>query len=497
MRFFRAVAPAFILFSQCAWAQNPIRLQTRTFQPPRGETAIPPVARSGQPALRAHYILQFSANPGPEIRQELERRGVSVLAFVPDSALMVSSGPGANLGGLGAIWAGPLETPDKLSPRLAAAPPPAFLVEFYPDVDMGLARALAIQNGFAVVENRSLLPGHLVVKGDLNRLAELAANDEVSYILPASADMAAGADVAGCGGAETAAGPVADYATMGTGWAPDASGAVALQYFIESLPANLDAATAQAQIARAFSQWASYVNVSFTEGGSAASARTIAILTASYAHGDAYPFDGPGGVLAHTFYPSPPNPEPLAGDMHFDASETWGVGVNTDLFSVALHEAGHALGMAHSSDPAAVMYPYYHVATGLNADDIAGIQSLYGAIAATPPVQPAAPTPTPTPTPANPPSGTDTTPPTLRVVSPSSTIVSTSSPAILVRGTATDNVGVTAVQWTTSTGSAGNATGTASWTLQAPLLVGTNVVMVRAFDAAGNSTWRTITVVRN
>jgi hypothetical protein len=183
--------------------------------------------------------------------------------------------------------------------------------------------------------------------------------------------------------------------------------------------------------------------------------------------------------------------------MHFDASETWGVGVNTDLFSVALHEAGHALGMAHSSDPAAVMYPYYHVATGLNADDIAGIQSLYGAIAATPPVQPAAPTPTPTPTPANPPSGTDTTPPTLRVVSPGSTIVSTSSPAILVSGTATDNVGVTAVQWTTSTGSAGNATGTASWTLQAPLLVGTNVVMVRAFDAAGNSTWRTITVVRN
>src|ERR1035441_4350215 len=81
-----------------------------------------------------------------------------------------------------------------------------------------------------------------------------------------------------------------------------------------------------------------------------ATARTIAILTASYAHGDAYPFDGPGGVLAHTFYPSPPNPEPLAGDVHFDASETWGVGVNTDLFSVALHEAGHALGMAHSSD---------------------------------------------------------------------------------------------------------------------------------------------------
>ena len=496
MKFFRTFAPALILLSQFAWAQNNIRLQTRTFQPPSGETSLPPVARNGQRAPRSHYILQFGAYPGPEIRQELERRGVSVLAYVPDSALMVSSGPGAELRGLGATWAGSLETPDKLSPRLAAGPAPAFLVEFFPDVDMGTARALVLQNGFAPVENRGLLPGHLVVKGDLNRLAELAANDEVAFILPASADLAAGADVAGCGGAETSAGSVPDYATMGTGWAPDASGAVALQYFIESLPANLNAATAQAQIVKAFSQWASYVNVSFTEGGSAASERTIAILTASYAHGDAYPFDGPGGVLAHTFYPAPPNPEPLAGDMHFDASETWGVGVNTDLFSVALHEAGHALGMAHSTDPAAVMYPYYHVATGLNGDDIAGIQSLYGAIAATPPVQPVTPPPTPT-APASPPSGTDNTPPTLKVVSPSSTIVSTTSSAIFVSGTATDNVGVTAVQWTTSTGSAGNATGTASWTLQAPLLVGTNAVTVRAFDAAGNSAWRTITVVRS
>jgi hypothetical protein len=29
-----------------------------------------------------------------------------------------------------------------------------------------------------------------------------------------------------------------------------------------------------------------------------------------------------------------------------------------------------------------------------------------------------------------------------------------------------------------------------------PLLVGTNVVTIRAYDAAGNSAWRAITVVR-
>jgi hypothetical protein len=419
---------------------------------------------------------------------------------------MVSSDPAADLRGLGAIWAGSLETRDKLSPRLAMAPAPAYLVVFYPDVDMDGARALALQHGFGVLENSSLLPGHLVVTGGPSRLEELAASDEVSYILPASADLAAGKSVAGCAGALTEAGIVADYATMGTGWAKDPSGGVALQYAIESLPGNLDSATAQGEIERAFREWARYASVSFTAGGTAASARTIAILFASGAHGDGYPFDGPGGVLAHTFYPSPPNAEPLAGDMHFDASESWRVGVDTDLFSVALHEAGHALGLGHSDNPASVMYPYYHFATGLTADDIAGIQSLYGSVAATPsnpqpgqPVQPAtpAPTPAPAPAPSNPPSGADTTPPALRIVSPGSTIVSTSSPAISLSGTASDNVGVTAVKWSTSTGASGDASGAASWSVQAPLLVGTNVVTVRAYDAAGNSTWRSITVVRH
>src|SRR5581483_5662205 len=246
---------------------------------------------------------------------------------------------------------------------------------------------------------------------------------------------------------------------------------------------------------------------------------------------------------------------------------------NTDLFSVALHELGHALGLGHADSPTAVMYPYYKMVTGLSSLDISTAQTLYAAQTGTPsvPVTPPASAPltmmvnTPaaatsgasiaitgttsggkgsvvvawstehrqsgtavgsaswtissiglasganpititaadslthisqsyvvtrqaTSTPAPPvtpsgPKGSDTTPPTLTINSPSATAISTSATYFVFSGTASDNVAVASVTWSTNTGSAGTASGTTQWNASVPLLVGTNTVTIRAADA--------------
>ncbi len=487
--------------------------QTVHLKSGRGLPVSRPAPHASLPA-RGHYILQFDRFPGPEVRAELARRHVRILEYVPDNGLMVATAGSVDTQGLPLAGTLQLQAADKLSAALA--PAGGYLVIFQADVDPDEARALVEAEGFNVIENPSLLRAQFLVAGPYTGLARLAAHDEVQYVLPASADLIAGAPVMACAGPLTEAGAIGQYVTIGSGWPKD-GGTIALQYVFQTLTGKLDESLVKSEIERAFREWEKYANLTLTPGAEAQAARTIAIQFARGAHGDAYPFDGPGGILAHTFYPSPPNSEPIAGDMHLDADENWHVGADTDLFSVVLHETGHALGLGHSDYPGAVMYPYYRFASGLTDDDIAGIQSLYGAPATTPPVQPpTTPTQPPPPTPPSPPAtptqppqpptppaqppappATDTTAPTLQIVTPASSIVSTSSATIAVGGTAADNVAVASVKWSTSNGDAGTASGTTSWSAAVPLLKGNTTVTVRAFDAAGNSSWRSLTVVRH
>jgi hypothetical protein len=519
-----------LTFAQAGMTQGVIRFKTRTIDP----TASSTVAASFKTpaAAKQHFLILFGSNPGPDVIAELEARRIQVLAIVPENALMVSAVK-LNLQGLDVIWSGPMDASDKISPMVSQAAG-SYLVIWQPDTDVTSNTEEAQNLGFTFIQNSNLLAGQSLVSGAFSALPTLAALDQVSYILPASAELQNGDAIIGCPGATTRVGPAAQYVKATSGWQKDANGKVALGFYFESLTPQVPESAVRSEIARAFAMWARYANITITAVTQPAQNRTIDVLFARYAHGDAYPFSGPGGVIAHTFYPAPSNPEPLAGDMHLNADESWSVGGGVDLFSVALHEAGHALGLGHSDDPNAVMYPYYKLQTGLTADDIAGIQALYG-----PPVTAVSTSSVPTSstaattsnsgtgttsTSAKPttstgtgtsstsgtttttgttttsstaPKVTDTIAPTVTMVTPGASMVSTSSATITIGGTASDNVGVTSVTWTTSTGGAGKATGTTSWSAVVPVLVGNNTITVRAYDAAGNSSWRAVTVVRN
>ena len=88
-----------------------------------------------------------------------------------------------------------------------------------------------------------------------------------------------------------------------------------------------------------------------------------------------------GGQLAFAFVPPPFNGGTDAGDIFFNTSYWWQTnGTTYDLETVAIHELGHALGMAHSAIATADMYGSYNGAKqALTSDDTAGIQSIYGA----------------------------------------------------------------------------------------------------------------------
>ncbi|CAF0921783.1 unnamed protein product [Brachionus calyciflorus] len=126
----------------------------------------------------------------------------------------------------------------------------------------------------------------------------------------------------------------------------------------------------------AFGHWSNVSSLTFIEIKNKTLKSDLTISFGSRNHSDNYPFDGPGGVLAHAFFPE-------NGEIHFDEDEyfTDKQKAGTDLKIIAVHEFGHALGLEHSLEKGAVMNPFYQGYVEnfqLGKDDINGIQFLYG-----------------------------------------------------------------------------------------------------------------------
>ncbi|KAM3837840.1 matrix metalloproteinase-18-like [Vipera latastei] len=149
-----------------------------------------------------------------------------------------------------------------------------------------------------------------------------------------------------------------------------------LTYRIKNYTPDLPRWKVDAAIAKAFRVWSDVTPLSFRKVFRPAD---IEILFAYGEHGDNYPFDRQGDVLAHAYFPGPG----IGGDAHFDEAEIWSeYNRVTNLFLVAAHEFGHSLGLSHSNVIGSLMYPTYTYTNPhffrLPSNDRERIQRLYG-----------------------------------------------------------------------------------------------------------------------
>ncbi len=339
------------------------------YEPPAGIDSS--IANLGS-TEKVHAIVQFSGVPTQAKISELESTGAEIMYRVSERAFSVY-GTKAQIQSVGDVrYSSTVEAKYKIASSVGSSASSIgrwVLVQFYPGTTESNALLAAAAAGVDVYNNKYLADTFLLAQCSDTQMQALAQQDSVVWITKAASTLFTG-PVYLLDKNEAGSTVPAPFTLVGEGWDGPGLGSADLFYYFYNGTESIPGDTEQTAVLEQMLKWSRYAAITWTRG----------VYNMDFSC-DLFwwPIDGPLGILALAYYPNDVNPETIAGDLFFDADEDWNLGSDIDLNFVALHELGHVLGIGHSDDPNAVMYPFY--ASGrpveLQADDIAALQSLY------------------------------------------------------------------------------------------------------------------------